>query len=65
MGARFLAIGLIVSVAWYAWHRCGLSIGAVSLRILLWSFLAACAGKTVGIVRFSWRQRTLRLKTIQ
>jgi hypothetical protein len=65
MGARFLAIGLIVSVVWYTWHPSSLSIDAVSLRILLWSVLAACAGKIVGIVRFSWRQRTLCLKTIQ
>ncbi len=63
---KFLAIGLIVSIIWYAWpgNLSGLSIGTVSLRILLWSFLAAGAGKMVAILRFYMRQRKLRFKTI-
>jgi hypothetical protein len=67
LAAKFLAIGLIVSVTWYALpgNRYGLPIDSVSLRILGWSFLAACVGKAVGILRFAMRQRKLRLKTIR
>jgi hypothetical protein len=67
LAAKFLAIGLIVSIIWYTWpgNLSGLSIGAVSLRILMWSFLAGCVGKAAGILRFAMRQRNLRLRTIQ
>lgn len=67
LAAKFLAIGLIVSVTWYALpgNLYGLSIGSASLRILMWSFLAACVGKAVGILRFAMRQRKLRFKTIR
>jgi len=63
MGARFLAIGLIGSVLWYGWHWrfSTLSVLRVSLRIVLFSFLAAVAGKIVGIIAFnlgSTRSRT-------
>jgi hypothetical protein len=59
MGARFLIAGLITSVLWYVLHGrvLGLSMGGIILRILLWSFLAACVGKIVGIIRFSLRSR--------
>jgi hypothetical protein len=59
MGMRFLIAGLITSVLWYVWHGrvSGFSMGDIILRILLWSFLAACVGKIVGIIRFSLRSR--------
>ncbi len=61
MGARFLAVALIVSAIWYLWqgHASMLSIGAIALRILGWSFLAALAGKVVGILVFRARRRKL------
>jgi hypothetical protein len=59
MGARFLTVGLIASIAWYAWQwrADGLTILAFSLRVLLWSFVAAGAGKLAGIALYSWRHR--------
>lgn len=64
MGAKFLAAGLILSILWYAWlgHASGLSIGGIVLRIFLWCFLAAGAGKLVGLVGYSLRQQRLRLR---
>jgi hypothetical protein len=61
MGARFLAVALIVSGAWYAWqgHASMLSTGAIALRILGWSFLAALVGKVVGILVFRAQRRKL------
>jgi hypothetical protein len=66
MGARFLTVGLIASIAWYGWHWLahGLTIWAFAVRVLLWSFVAACAGKVVGIALYSWRHRRLRLKLL-
>ena len=66
MGARFLTVGLIASIAWYAWQwrADGLTILAFSLRVLLWSLIAAGAGKLVGIALYSWRHRRPRLKTV-
>jgi hypothetical protein len=54
MGARFLAAALVFSSAWYAWqwHSSLQSIRAVTLRVMGWSFLAAFAGKVVGILVF-------------
>lgn len=67
MAAKFLVVGLITSIIWYL--RFGpaveLSAGAIFVRILLWSMLAAFAGKIVGIAHYSWRRRRLRLKTIR
>lgn len=67
MAAKFLTAALVLSVLWYAWpgHSSGLSVGGMLLRILLWSFLAACVGKLVGLARYSLRQRKLRLKTVR
>jgi hypothetical protein len=58
MGARFLALALIVSSAWYAWHGHAsmLSMWAIFLRVLAWSFVAAMAGKVVGILLFRARR---------
>jgi hypothetical protein len=66
MGARFLAVGLIASIAWYGWHwrADGLSIWAFAEPVLLWSFMAASAGKLVGIALYSWRHRRSQLKTM-
>ena len=54
MGARFLAVALVFASAWYAWHwhSSMLSIWAILLRVMAWSFLAAMAGKIVGILVF-------------
>lgn len=62
MGARFLAVGLAISSLWYG-RTSGLSIGAILLRIMLWSFLAACLGKIVGIILFSLRRHRVQLRT--
>lgn len=55
MGARFLAVGLVASILWYVWHfpSSNLSFWAVLLRVLVWSFVAASAGKIVGLI--GWR----------
>jgi hypothetical protein len=59
MGARFLAVALVFASAWYAWHwhSSVLSVWAILLRALLWSSLAAVAGKIVGILVFRARRR--------
>ena len=65
MGAKFLAVGLILAILWYGWHGrgLGLSVGGIAARILLWSFLAACVGKTFGMAQYALRRRRLRLRT--
>ncbi len=65
MGAKFLAAGLILAIIWYVWRGRGfrLSIGGIATRVLLWSFLAACAGKTFGMARYALRRRRVRLRT--
>jgi hypothetical protein len=67
MATKFLAAGLVLAVLWYAslGHGSGISAGGILLRILLWSFLAACAGKLVGLARYSLRQQSLRSKTVR
>lgn len=57
MGARFLAVALLFASAWYAWHwhSLMLSIWSILLRIMAWSFLAAVAGKIIGILVFRAR----------
>jgi hypothetical protein len=67
MAAKFLVVGLIISIIWYVRYgpAAGPAAGAIFVRILLWSILAACAGKVVGIAHYSWRRRRLRLKTIR
>jgi len=59
MGALALAAGLILASSWYAlqWRVHGLSFRAVSLRVLLWVFLSACAGKLLGIALFRLRTK--------
>jgi hypothetical protein len=52
MGARFLAGALLISTIWYAWRweSSDLSVSAALARTIVWSLLAATAGKIVGIV---------------
>jgi hypothetical protein len=59
MGAFTLAAGLILASSWYAlhWRFYALSFRAVSLRVLLWVFLSACAGKLLGIALFRLRTK--------
>ena len=47
MGAKFLAAGLVVSLAWYGWqwHAQALALKTVCWRVVLVSFAAAVAGK--------------------
>jgi hypothetical protein len=57
MGARFVAVALIASVLWYAWHWRFMSLpaGTVALRIFAWSVLAGFAGKLVGVLLYRIR----------
>jgi hypothetical protein len=57
MGAKFLAAGLIASLTWYGWqwHAQMLSAKAVCWRVILVSFVAAVAGKLLGIAQFRLR----------
>ncbi|SRR5216683_1343450 len=59
MGAFALAVGLILASSWYVlhWRSYDLSLRAVSLRVLLWTFLSSCAGKLLGIALFHLRAR--------
>ena len=64
LGAKFLAAAFVVSSVWYAWqaHTSNLGAGAVGLRIFLWSFLGAMAGKLVGIGVYGWRRQRLQFR---
>ena len=57
MGAKFLAVGLIASLAWYGWqwHAQMVAAKAVCWRVVLVSFAAAVAGKFIGIAHFHMR----------
>jgi hypothetical protein len=67
MGGRCGAIALIASTCWYEWHRhsMALSPGAISLRILTWSLLAAVVGKAAGVIGFRLRSRQAQIRTGQ
>lgn len=64
MGARFLAAALLISTVWYVWpwESSHLSVGAVLVRVSLWSLLAAGTGKIVGIVASRKRARGRSIK---
>lgn len=57
MGAKFLAAGLMASIAWYGWqwHTQMLAAKTVCWRVVLVSFAAAVTGKLIGIARFRMR----------
>jgi hypothetical protein len=57
MGERFLAAALVIATLWYGWQwqTAGLSLEAMVVGVSAWSFLAAGAGKIVGIA--TWRRR--------
>jgi hypothetical protein len=59
MGARFMMSTLIVSMAWYCWRwlSSGLPLLSAIIHVLVLSFLAAVAGKIVGIILFRYRSR--------
>lgn len=61
LGAKFLVAGFILATIWYGWSGGGLrlSIGGITARILVWSFLAACIGKAFGIARYALRRSGL------
>lgn len=63
MGARFTAAVLILSVLWYSWHwhSLDLSLWSIFLRIMLFSFFAAAAGKIAGMTLF--KVRSLKFRT--
>jgi hypothetical protein len=58
MGARFLAVALVAAIAWYAWHwrSSSLSLWAMALRTLMWSFAMAIVGKVIGITGSALRR---------
>ena len=47
MGARFLAVALTASTAWYGWcwYSSRLCIGGAFLHMMMWAFIAACVRK--------------------
>jgi len=57
MGARFLGVGMCLSMFWCGWHwRSGsLTTWGVCWRVMLFSFAAAALGKIVGILAFRIR----------
>jgi hypothetical protein len=60
MGAKFLGVGLVSSIAWLAWHHHthALHPWSVCWRVLLTAFLFATLGKLVGMLVFRLRQRS-------
>jgi hypothetical protein len=54
LGAKFMAAGLLMASAYYGWQFFSqeLSLATVFLRVLVVTFLAAGAGKTIGILRY-------------
>jgi hypothetical protein len=64
MAARFVALGLIASIAWYGWHRVALhlTLGNLLLRVFLWSLAAGVAGKIIGLLVFKFAKPATRQK---
>ena len=67
MGARFLAVALLVSALWYLlhWNARDLSFKTVLARIFLWSFLAAGLGKILGLLLSRMRARYPALRELR
>jgi len=63
MGARFLAVTLVGSLIWYAWHwqTFGQSVGGAVLHVFGLSFVAATVGKLVGLVLSRYASRRYRI----
>jgi hypothetical protein len=59
MSARFLLVGLVAALAWYAWrwYETGSSAWSYTWHVLAWSFGAAMVGKILGILSFRYRSR--------
>jgi hypothetical protein len=60
MSAKFLAVGLVASVAWYAWRwsTAGSTLSRAALHVALYAFGAAMVGKVVGLAIARKRQPT-------
>jgi hypothetical protein len=54
MGARFMGVALLLSAAFYGWpwRSPGLAVLSITWHVLLVSFVAAIAGKIVGILLY-------------
>jgi hypothetical protein len=54
MGARFMGIALVASVAFYGWpwRSPGVAVLSITWHVLVVSFVAAVAGKIVGILLY-------------
>jgi hypothetical protein len=57
MGARFLAVALVLATTWYIFHWSSwtLSVWAILFRVMAWGFFASLVGKIVGVLVFRWR----------
>ena len=64
MSARFLAAALLISTVWYGWQwqSSELSLGAMLLRVSVWSVIASLVGKIVGIAASKWHAHKYRIK---
>jgi hypothetical protein len=60
MGAIFLGVTLVGSIAWFAWHRHEYSPAHAGVRILIFAFVGAIFGKLVEVGGYHLRGRTLR-----
>jgi hypothetical protein len=62
MGARFMTVGLLVSAAFYGWpwRSPGLAVLSITWRVLAVTFIAAIAGKIVGILLYRRMQARRR-----
>ena len=60
MGARFLGVTLVASIAWFAWQWREYSLVGAGARILTVSFAGALLGKLVGIAAYRLRARKPR-----
>lgn len=53
MGALFMGAGLVASSLYFGWqYRHGLALSTTIFKVFLATFLAASAGKVIGILRY-------------
>ncbi len=58
MGALFTGVGLFASATYYGWQYWrGLALSTTVFRVFLATFLAASAGKVIGILRYRMGRR--------
>jgi hypothetical protein len=54
-----MLVALVASAAYFGWQTAAgdLSPGGLALRVAVVTFVAASAGKVIGILRYRWRRK--------